>query len=424
MGGTYSLIIKSLNNIFLENKKRDINSKIKYYFLFRGDLTSHVHFYTNLCELANKENVPLRAITFLNSKIFFPQYKLVKRFRKNHNIQIFPSLFPYISEILFFSLQLFFYSKIVVHVKKANPRPLLLLKKISKKIKLIIDLEGDLIYEKEFLQLNPYKDEFYLNDIFSITNNLILHNKLLDKADKIIVLNDSFKALLVKRNRKLEDKIITSNLLSFRKNTFHYDDNLRNKYRHILNCNEEPIICYIGNVYYSWQNISKTIKLFKKIKELINVNAKLLLLIRSVDHHIVREFIEKEKIKSEDHILKNVDNTEIVGYLNAADLGVVIRDFHPMNSIVTSGKLLDYLGSGLPVITTSILDKIPSEINNHGFGYVMDDIKLENIDFNVVKSLLLFDSNKRKVISNWANLNLSLEVSANNYIQYLKKLKH
>lgn len=392
--------------------------------MFRGDLTSHVHFYTNLCEVANNENVSLRAITFLNIKNFFIQYKLVNHFRKNHNIQIYPSLFPYISEVLFFGLQLFFYSKIVVHTKKTNPRPLLLLKKFSKKIKLIIDLEGDLIFEKDFLQLNPYKDEFYKNDIISITKNLVSHNRLLDRVDKIIVLNDSFKAILVKRNRKLEDKIITSNILSFRRNTFCYDDNLRNKYRSLLNCNEEPIICYIGNVYYSWQNISKTIKLFKKIKELINVNAKLLLLVRSVDHHIVREFIKKEKIKSEDHILKNVDNTEVLGYLNAADLGIVIRDFHPMNSIVTSGKLLDYLGSGLPVITTSILDKIPNEIKNHGFGYVMDDIKLENININEVKSLLNFDLNKRKAISNWANLNFSLEVSAKNYIRYLKKLKH
>lgn len=392
--------------------------------MFRGDLTSHVHFYTNLCEVANNENVSLRAITFLNIKNFFIQYKLVNHFRKNHNIQIYPSLFPYISEVLFFGLQLFFYSKIVVHTKKTNPRPLLLLKKFSKKIKLIIDLEGDLIFEKDFLQLNPYKDEFYKNDIISITKNLVSHNRLLDRVDKIIVLNDSFKAILVKRNRKLEDKIITSNILSFRRNIFCYDDNLRNKYRSLLNCNEEPIICYIGNAYYSWQNISKTIKLFKKIKELINVNAKLLLLVRSVDHHIVREFIKKEKIKSEDHILKNVDNTEVLGYLNAADLGIVIRDFHPMNSIVTSGKLLDYLGSGLPVITTSILDKIPNEIKNHGFGYVMDDIKLENININEVKSLLNFDLNKRKAISNWANLNFSLEVSAKNYIRYLKKLKH
>ena len=175
--------------------------------MFRGDLTSHVHFYTNLCEVANNENVSLRAITFLNIKNFFIQYKLVNHFRKNHNIQIYPSLFPYISEVLFFGLQLFFYSKIVVHTKKTNPRPLLLLKKFSKKIKLIIDLEGDLIFEKDFLQLNPYKDEFYKNDIISITKNLVSHNRLLDRVDKIIVLNDSFKAILVKRNRKLYTKV-------------------------------------------------------------------------------------------------------------------------------------------------------------------------------------------------------------------------
>ena len=59
--------------------------------------------------------------------------------------------------------------------------------------------------------------------------------------------------------------------------------------------------------------------------------------------------------ESADYYLNEVPNNEMINYLSAADLGISLRDFHPMNSIVTSGKIIDYLACGLPVITTNIL---------------------------------------------------------------------
>ena len=278
--------------------------------------------------------------------------------------------------------------------------------------------------KKNFLLKNPYKINFYEKEISSIIKNISYQNKLLDQVDKIVVLNKSFKNLLVKRKPKLENKIITANLLSFKKDSFFFDESIRNEYRLFLNWKNYPIISYVGNVYYSWQNLSKTIKFFKRIQKEINSTSKLLLLIRKEDHHIALDFLEKEQIQKTDYYLNQVDNNEIYKYLNAADLGVVIRDFHPMNTIVTSGKILDYLASGLPVVTTSIINKLPREINKFEFGYVMEDVKIENIDMSAIKEILNFDSNKRKKISTWANNNLSIDSSVDKYVEYLKIINH
>ena len=95
-----------------------------------------------------------------------------------------------------------------------------------------------------------------------------------------------------------------------------------------------------------------------------------------------------------------------------------------MNSIVTSGKLIDYLGCGLPVITTNILYKIPQVIKEQNFGVVLDDLDVNKIDLEGVRRVIGFDSSKRKSISKWANNNLCIDGEISGYLNMLKKYIH
>ena len=147
----------------------------------------------------------------------------------------------------------------------------------------------------------------------------------------------------------------------------------------------------------------------------------MLLLIGKKDHEIAISFLNKHKINSSDYILTEVPNNELVKYLSAADFGVLLRDFHTMNSIVTSGKLIDYLGCGLPVITTNILYKIPQVIKEQNFGVVLDDLDVNKIDLEGVRRVIGFDNSKRKSISKWANNNLSIDGEISGYLNMIKK---
>ena len=398
-----------------------MNTNPKYFFFFQGDLTSHVHFFENLCSVANSNGVPIKLITFLTPRVYYKQYNLVKKYR-DKTFRIFISAFPNVSAVFYFFIQSLFTSKLIIHVKKRDLTYLFFLKKIlGKKLLLIIDLEGDAKSERDYLLHNPYKSRFYENELSSLKEQYLKEKEIFNKIDQIIVLNNNFKELLLNRYSDLKDKIIVGNIMSIRKDALIFDLNSRKEYRKKLGWSNNHIVCYIGNVHYSWQNISKTIMLYKRIKNEVYSDSKLILLIGKKDHEIALYFLNKHNMNSSDYLLKEVDNKEIIKYLSAADLGISLRDFHKMNSIVTSGKLVDYLSCGLPVITTSILYKIPEVIKEQSFGIVLDNLDVNKVDIKDVRQVIDFDTSKRKSISTWANNNLSMEVVNDEYLTIFKK---
>jgi hypothetical protein len=253
--------------------------------------------------------------------------------------------------------------------------------------------------------------------------DLIFRERIhLNLFDFIFVYNPYFKELIKRRHPGLKCQIKVSHLMSFKKGKLFFNEELRQEYRSKLNWNSSPIVAYVGNVYYPWQNISKTIKIYKRIKNELNENAKLLLLINKKDHPKALEFIDKYHLNKTDFYLTEVNNDEINGYLNASDIGIVLRDLHEMNKVVTSGKFLDYLGCGLPVITTSVLLNFNNSTKINQYGIILDDLNVVRIPINRISNLLNFDSIIRKEISAWSNENLSLDTMSSEYINLLKKL--
>ena len=360
----------------------------------------------------------MELITFLNPKAYFKQIHLVRKFKSN-SFKIFISPIPLIVPFLYFLFVILFSRKTIIHLKKRDPKSFLFLKKIFKnRLILITDLEGDLISEKEYLLQRKNEDSNVINNNLELS---IQDEKVnLSKYDIIFVQNEYFKNLLKERHPSLKAVIKTSHLMSFKKGTLLFDKELRNKFRIKLGWENSYIVTYIGNIYYQWQNLSKTIKIFKKIKGNISENTRLLLLIRKVDHVLAKKIIEKHNLDKNNYYLQEVPHSEIRAYLSASDLGVVIRDFHTMNKVVTSGKLLDYLGSGLPVITTSVFDRIAKYLKKKKYGIILDDLDLERLEYDKIQEVLNINYQNRDEISIWANNNLSLDVTAQSYIKTLK----
>jgi hypothetical protein len=349
------------------------------------------------------------------------QKKLVKRYRSK-SFKIFLSPFSTFISLLYFFIATIFSKKTVIHLKKRNPKSFQLLKKFfNEKLILITDLEGDEISEKEYLLQNKKVNEDIVNA--EIQSLIKKERIILAKYDIIFVQNEYFKRLLDKRHPQLKTIIKVSHLMSFQKGSFCFNEKIRNDFRLKLNWEKNHIITYIGNVFYPWQNISKTMKIYKIIKDHLYSDAKLLLLIRKADHSIARGFIRKHGLKDDDYILNEVNHEEINGYLNASDIGVVLRDFHVMNKVVTSGKILDYLGSGLPVITTSVFEKIASLLKERNYGVILDNFDINEIPLNQIRKIINLDFKTREEISVWANNNLSLNASSVEYVATLKKLR-
>ena len=137
---------------------------------------------------------------------------------------------------------------------------------------------------------------------------------------------------------------------------------------------------------------------------------------------LFRSFINILQLSSEDYLLDNVYFEEIQEYLNASDLGVCLRHRHIMNKTTPSGKVLDYLGCGLPVLITDAMGEVSSTVRANEFGIVLNDMDDDNEILLGVKKWLVHNCDKRKMISAWANENLSTDAKIGEYISQLKKL--
>ena len=400
------------------------NDSTRYIYYFRGTLGSHGHLYQAWVGALRNNGFPFKLVTILGLSTYLKQYNLVKKY-KSDDFRVYPALFIKQSEAIYFFFICLFNKRVIVHLKKRNTRIFDQLKHVfPNKIRYIVEGEGDAIAEIDYLVKHPYKKDFYKE----VLDDLIIQAKeqknVLIKADHNTVGTMAFKTLLLQRypEENLAKKISIVPM-SFSKGTLYYSDSKRHELRSSLNVEDRFVITYIGNAFYSWQNVFRTIEIFRLFKDRIIENAYLVLLIRQSDHNIVMEFIQKLGLLSCDFLLTHVQHEEIIAYLSASDIGVALRHNHIMNRIAYSGKILDYLGCGLPVLTTFYNgEEIPIIVSRKEYGVVLSDMDDFGEVQSKIKKFLTHDIQRRSEISKWANEELSTEVFLSDYIGALNKL--
>ncbi|MBA7517777.1 hypothetical protein ES705_09831 [subsurface metagenome] len=403
------------------------NIKIKYYYFFRGSLKTHLHLYEGWVKIANEYGIPLELITFIKLKRWFEQKELISDFKKKDHLKIYFGGFVFIETIfifIFFMWQILKNQKTIVLLKKRSYKHFISLKKIFKeKIKIIIELEGDNEAEIEYLKKHPYKLGFY----DSYIKKSIRANKNLEKAllyfDKIIVLSPYHKQLLENKyeidglNKKIE---VFSTGVDVE--NFYFSEDLREKTRKELNLGSKYTLIYAGNAFYSWQNVFRTIEIFKLIKDNVNNNALMILLIRAEDHYIVNEFLELLNLSDADYILSSVPSDMINKYFNAADLGIILRHNHLMNEVSSPGKIHEYIASGLPVLMTKGISNFDEKLKGNNFISIIDDMDDNEEVIEKIKEIMNISVHDRQKIHDWAYHNISTKSFGDKYSEMFVEL--
>ncbi len=397
--------------------------RIKYIYFFRGDLDSHVDIYKSWVDVS-KDSIDISLFTILDNKTFIKQEEKVKYYKKQGVVILkTPRFCKKIFTILYFTYLCIFFDKVVVHLRKQSPKPFDMLKKIfKKKLKYIIDIEGDFESEIDFLS-NPkhkYKPKFYNNIISSMKTNTINLKEKLFKADGVFLATEIHKSIYMNRyGQELNNKLFIIPT-GFDSSKFFIDENKREEYRKKYKLEDKLVMIYSGNIFYSWQNISRTIKLFKLLKKELYQNLYLIILTRKQDFYIAEEFIKKNNLEQEDFLLENVAFDKVNYFLNASDIGILLRDNHILNNIATTAKIGEYLSSGLHVITSKYIGLYSKEMEKASIGILLDDIydnneilsKIKNYNFN----------NSREEISKWASDSFSVQAYKDKYISALQSL--
>jgi len=179
----------------------------------------------------------------------------------------------------------------------------------------------------------------------------------------------------------------------------------RKKYRSLYRIESNEILFIYSGGASHWQCIEKTITIFNNIRIHLNKNAKLLVL-----------SFEIEKIKkivgyNEHVIFDSLSSADATKALFAGDFAFLIRENYVTNNVAFPNKFLEYVQSGMNIITTPYIHDIAEILEYHQIGIIINPYTVDYRD------LLDFINNHSTV--NWSDRkSIIMNASFNSTLQH------
>lgn len=197
------------------------------------------------------------------------------------------------------------------------------------------------------------------------------------------------KILLKKNKKHLEGfLVVTEALKEYIIRNYHTDDNTqffiipcatntspasaeeylsdRKKYRKKYTIDDNEIVFIYSGGVSPWQCVDKTISLYREIADRTDRKTRLLVF----SHH-------KEMVKS---LAGNDDRIQIDSYapdelmhvLHAGDFAFLLRENSITNNVAFPNKYLEYIQSGMRIITTPYINEVAKQVAEYRLGYLYD----------------------------------------------------
>ncbi|MEO2036204.1 MAG: hypothetical protein ABGZ35_29370 [Planctomycetaceae bacterium] len=255
----------------------------------------------------------------------------------------------------FLARQLFINKRVIVHVLRQDPGPVLSLKSIpflGKRLRVIIEHEGDvpsqLLYENTVRTHLQQDTDCVSNDLQTrITQSMTSQTSEIAQADGLVLMSDEHIDLWKERMGNALPGAVSLPPLGPQPA---FSQEARHRLRTSLGFDDKFVVVYTGNVVCSWQRFEETCNFIATLARTIS-NLQFLAVVRLDDVILAENIIEKAGLGRRGHVT-SVAHEEVADFLSAADAGLFLRHQHRMNKVVASAKLCEYLASGLPVIST------------------------------------------------------------------------
>ncbi|GAA0182414.1 hypothetical protein SH2C18_48000 [Clostridium sediminicola] len=275
-------------------------------------------------------------------------------------------------------------------------------KKINRDIPVIADIHGSVEDIKEFAKGKSITKRIYLNLAYHYSR--YSESKNLQHMDGIFVVSDALTQYLNKEYGLSDSNYYVVPCSIENNKNVQVDRKANREYyrkKYGIEANEKLFI-YSGGVS-PWQCIDKSIEIFNKLKD-SNKNYKMLIL-----SHKIQEILPM--IKSyEDIITDSLDPSEVNKVLLAGDYAFLIRENIVTNHVAFPNKFLEYVQSGMKIITTPYVFDVANYVEQYDLGVVVDfkskneEKILEYINKNHPKV-----DNKREVLLKKVNFDYTLK---------------
>ncbi|MBH0230748.1 glycosyltransferase [Halobacillus yeomjeoni] len=242
----------------------------------------------------------------------------------------------------------------------------LVYRKKNNKSKMILDVHGALEELVEFKTKNRFS-----NIVKQIVYNFLkyLERKNLKYFDSMFVVSKALEDYMI-QEYNLENYKAYRIPCSIEMSSIDLSTNYinRKKYREKYGINDELLFIYSGGIS-SWQCIEETVSLFLEIqKRLTKKKCKLLIL--SFEAEKLRHLKSDKSI-----ILDSVSADIVKDVLCAGDFAFLLRKDYITNNVAFPNKFLEYISSGMKLITTPYIFDVANMVKSNNLGTTITNIK-------------------------------------------------
>ena len=246
--------------------------------------------------------------------------------------------------------------------------------------------------------------------------NIFNEKLLLNNSDKIICVSKALRDYYVTKF-KLNNEAFSVFPGAADSDYFFYDKEIRNSFREKLNFSKEDIvIVYSGRLEMKWEIPDKVFDFFKDLNSK-KINYKLLLI--TPDIAIANELIKEYDLEGLVFVMA-ISFKDVNKYLNASDVGLLLREDVVMNNVASPTKFAEYLMAGLPVIISAAVHDFAETVQVTEFGAVVNGLEsMTNNEYEQLEKSLTLD---RNTIATWGLQNLSKRTFIEKYLKLLKTI--
>lgn len=201
---------------------------------------------------------------------------------------------------------------------------------------------------------------------------------------------------------------------------FYYDEQIRKKTREELGyTDEDDVFIYSGGLDYSYSFVEEFIALFKQALS-VNNHAKLLVLAKKITPNFLSIIDCEPEVKARLKTVENIPNNQMINYLNAADIGFLLRNNTLLNNVASPVKFAEYQLCGLPVIISEAVLDYSKYCVKYKSGVVVSNKDFDSKTFASVSNVTKDNFNRCQIAED-ARHNLSKEMVVDTILESIKE---
>ena len=154
---------------------------------------------------------------------------------------------------------------------------------------------------------------------------------------------------------------------------FFFDPERRERTRRALGLQDRYVVIYSGNLRGHWQVPEKLVEAFLAIRR-VRPTARFLVLTQETDRRYIEPHLERGGVAAADVRMLSCPHAQVADHLCAADVGLLLRERHPVNEVAAPGKFAEYVLSGLPIIMTEGIGDFSEAMRATELACVLPDL--------------------------------------------------